>query len=220
MPDPWHLYKRGSVGRLHLPAHGEFFYPKNHGFGEVWKRMGDALGEKLILGSPLTRIDFDTKIVNGMYRAETIVNSIPWPAIAQAGKTPLDVQSAIASLVNVPIDVDYHPEDIDGPSHWIYEPDEAVSHHRILARSNFATGSRGHWTETNARVSPEYNGFRHRNDYAYPVNTVGKPSAIATIHQWANSVGVIPVGRWGNWEHINSDIAVTLGIQAALNLRD
>jgi protoporphyrinogen oxidase len=27
-----------------LPAHGVFLYPKNYGYGEVWKRMGEALG--------------------------------------------------------------------------------------------------------------------------------------------------------------------------------
>ena len=201
-----------------LPAHGEFLYPKLHGYGEVWKRMGKALGGKLILGTPLTHIDFETNTVNGTYRAETIVTSIPWPAIVHAGSIPADIQAAIAGLVNIPIDVDYHSENIDGTSHWIYEPDETVSHHRILARSNFTTGSRGHWTETNARVSSDTSGFRHRNEYAYPVNSVGKPSAVTMIHRWANSVGLIPIGRWGNWEHINSDIAVTMGMQAGLHL--
>jgi protoporphyrinogen oxidase len=35
-----------------LPAHGEFLYPRHHGYGEVWKRMGSALGDKLVLNEP------------------------------------------------------------------------------------------------------------------------------------------------------------------------
>lgn len=31
-----------------LPAHGRFLYPKEFGYGEVWRRMGDALGDSLV----------------------------------------------------------------------------------------------------------------------------------------------------------------------------
>lgn len=198
-----------------LPAHGEFLYPKRHGYGEVWKRMGVALGDRLHLNTPVETIDVTQHCVNGEYTADCIVNSIPWPIWSAAGALPTEIAAAVGGLVNVPIDVDYHAGELSSPAHWIYEPDERVSYHRILARTNFAPGSRGYWTETNARVSPTAAGFRHRNEFAYPVNTIDKPDRVASIHRWAKGVGVLPLGRWGQWEHMNSDVAVFLGIKAA-----
>ena len=198
-----------------LPAHGEFYYPRKHGYGEVWKRMGAALGDRLRLNTPVRTIDVPNRVVNGDFKAEVIVNSIPWTAWSNANALPAEIGAAVARLVNVPIDVDYRAENITSPAHWIYEPDEQISFHRILARTNFAPGSRGHWTETNARVSPAAGGFRHRNEFAYPVNTIDKPALVETIHNWAKSACVLPLGRWGQWEHMNSDVAVSLAIKAA-----
>jgi len=203
--------------RMHgaLPAHGEFFYPKKHGYGEVWRRMGVALGDRLRLNTPVQSMEVRNRTVNGEFKAEVIVNSIPWPVWSNAGALPAEIAAAAGRLANVPIDVDYHAESVASPAHWIYEPDERISYHRILARSNFAPGSRGHWTETNARVSPTAGGFRHRNEFAYPVNTIDKPVLVEKIHAWAQQVRVLPLGRWGHWEHMNSDVAVSLGIKAA-----
>jgi hypothetical protein len=198
-----------------LPAHGEFLYPKKHGYGEVWKRMGAALGDRLRLNTQVQSIDVPNRIVNGEFQADVIVNSIPWSVWSNAGALPVEIATAANRLVNVPIDVDYHPENIASPAHWIYQPDERIGYHRILARSNFLPGSRGYWTETNARVSPLTNSFRHHNEFAYPVNTIDKPLQVETIHAWAKSIQVLPLGRWGHWEHMNSDVAVSLGIKAA-----
>ena len=206
-----------------LPAHGTFLYPKEYGYGEVWRRMGDALGEKLHLGEPLASLEPAMRIVNGRYQADYIVNSIPWTAWTQAGPMPQDIRQAVGQLVQVPIDVDYVAETLPSDSHWTYDPDESKSYHRVLLRSNFCAGSRGYWTETNS-VRAVGNGssdgsggpgFRHRNDYAYPVNTLDKPAAVAKIGGWAKANRILPLGRWGHWEHMNSDVAVSLAIRAA-----
>ena len=203
--------------RMHgaLPAHGVFLYPAKYGYGEVWRRMGEALGDRLRLDTPVTRIDLPSRLVNGRFSADVIVTSIPWPVWAQAGALPSEIAAAVGRLAHVPIDIDYHADAVPGAAHWIYEPDERISYHRILVRANFAPGSRGHWTETNARVSPPAAGFRYRNDFAYPVNTLDKPALVERIHRWAATVRVRPLGRWGDWEHMNSDVAVAAGIKAA-----
>jgi protoporphyrinogen oxidase len=206
-----------------LPAHGTFLYPREHGYGEVWRRMGDALGDQLHLGEALASVEPATGVVNGRYQARTIVNSIPWTAWMPVGPLPADVRQAVASLVQIPIDVDYVAQTLPSDSHWTYDPDEAKSYHRILLRANFCPGSRGYWTETNsARAVGDGSddgsggpGFRHRNEYAYPVNTLEKPAAVATICAWARANRILPLGRWGQWEHMNSDVAVSLAVAAA-----
>jgi len=130
-------------------------------------------------------------------------------------RLPEAVSSAIAQLEYTTVHVDYRPNDLPSPAHWIYEPDESVSHHRQLLRHNFVAGARGHWVETNARRAGVPEVARFVNEYAYPVSTVGRAAALTTIVDWARTQGVLPLGRWGTWEHINSDVAVERGLAAA-----
>lgn len=198
-----------------LPAHGTFLYPKHFGYGEVWRRMGEALGDALVTGCEVSSIDLESRTVNGTWRAETIINTIPWTLWSRFTTIPDAVLGEIAKLRNVAIDVDYVPETLDEPSHWVYEPDESIAQHRLLLRSNFTENGKGYWTETNAvRSAGEPVHFRHRNEFAYPVNTLGKPEVVESIRQWASTHGVVGAGRWGRWEHMNSDVAVAEALAA------
>lgn len=201
-----------------LPAHGTFLYPKNFGYGEVWRRMGKALGDSLVMNCPVEHVDLATRTVNGQWRAKTIISTIPWTLWPGYCRLPDDILAAVAELKNAPIDVDYYPETLDNKAHWIYEPDETIAHHRLLLRANFAIGSRGYWTETNAARSPETEGTRFHNEFAYPVNTLGKPEAVRKILAWARGHGIVGLGRWGRWEHMNSDVAVAEALQMAAEL--
>ncbi len=198
-----------------LPAHGTFFYPKEHGYGEVWRRMAAALGDRIITGCPVTGIDIEPRIVNGQFAAKTIISTIPWTVWPTIAAVPANIAQRISELVHIPIDVDYHPERLATTAHWTYEPREEVAHHRILVRHNFCPRSSGYWTETNARRSGKATHFRHHNKFAYPVNTRGKPAAVAAIQEWAAAKQIIGAGRWGTWEHMNSDIAVAEGLRLA-----
>ena len=201
-----------------LPAHGTFLYPKKFGYGEVWRRMGESLGDSLVINCPVKHIDLATHTVNERWRGETIISTIPWTLWAEYCDLPKEILNAIANLKNAPIDVDYHPETIDSPAHWIYEPEETLSYHRLLLRSNFVTNSRGYWTEANATRSPQFSGVRFHNEYAYPINTLGKPAAVEKILAWGRSNGIVGLGRWGRWEHMNSDVAVAEALQVANEL--
>ncbi len=200
-----------------LPAHGTFLYPKRHGYGEVWLRMAHSLGAHFIPRTPFESVDLQNRTVNGEFQYERLISSIPWTEWTSrtTPQMPVSVAQAIQQLVHTSIDVTYRPEALSSPAHWIYEPAENIRHHRLLLRHNFAPGSRGHWEETNARRSAPPDGFRHHNEYAYPVNTRTKPAALATILQWATAHDIHPLGRWGTWEQINSDVAVDLALQAA-----
>ena len=201
-----------------LPAHGTFLYPKKFGYGEVWRRMGAALGNSLITNCSVEHIELETLTVNGCWQAENIITTIPWPSWNCYCQLPHDIQSAIALLKNAPIDIDYHSETLSSSAHWIYEPDEAIAHHRLLLRSNFSSGARGYWTETNSTRSPQINAIRFHNQYAYPINTIGKPEAVEKILEWARNKNIIGLGRWGRWEHMNSDVAVEEALIMAKNL--
>ena len=198
-----------------LPAHGQFLYPRLHGYGEVWRRIAQFLGDRFVPSYTLQSIDLEKRVVDGAIKADILVNTIPWTLWRGLAKLPEAVERAIEALVHTGVHVDYYPENVASPAHWIYDPDESRSHHRLLLRHNFCPGARGHWTETNARRSRAAEGTRFVSEFAYPVNTVGKPEAIKTILDWAGSRGIVGLGRWGTWEHINSDVAVDLALTEA-----
>jgi protoporphyrinogen oxidase len=203
-----------------LPAHGIFLYPKEYGYGEVWRRMGGALKASLVTSCLIESINLETMTINGMWKADKIISTIPWAAWSYFCALDDDIKDAIKELKYASIDVEYHANDINSDAHWIYEPDKKIPYHRILARSNFCTNSQGYWTETNsARTESKTRGagFFH-NEFAYPVNTLKKPALIEKIDMWAKSHNVIPLGRWGRWEHMNSDIAVSEALALAERL--
>lgn len=196
-----------------LPAHGVFLYPKEHGYGEVWRRMAEALGDSIQYDLTIESYDIASHTINGIWQAEHVFSSVPWHAWLNWTDLPDDVQQDIKSLHNVSIDVDYLSETLPEDAHWIYEPDEQLHHHRKLLRSNFCPQARGYWTETNTTRSKIAAGWRHSNSYAYPVNTVDKPSQVNRILKWAGSNQITGFGRWGIWDHMNSDIAVKNAIE-------
>lgn len=202
-----------------IPAHKTFLYPKHYGYGEVWRRMGEALGNRLVTSTPVTSIDIANRIVNSKYKAEKIISTIPWTEWPKIADVPESINAQIFKLWYVSIDIDYHTETLSNNAHWVYDPDESVPYHRILLRNNFGRGRRGQWTETNVKRSTVTRGWRYRNKYAYPLNTKKKPNAITEILSWANDNNIVGLGRWGTWEHINSDIAVSLGIAKAKQIK-
>ncbi len=204
---------RGSV-----PAHGTFLYPKKFGFGEVWKRIGEALGDQLVTGEPVTSIDLEGRIVNGCYQAKRIITSIPWKEWPQLTPLPPAIHRAISQLQHNSVDITYHAETLPSKAHWIYVPDEAVDYHRILCRANFCERARGYWTETNSKRKTTQEATNFHNEYAYPLNTLSKPECIQEIIRWAKSHNIFPIGRWGTWEHMNSDVAVSQGIELGQRL--
>lgn len=201
-----------------LPAHGTFLYPKKTGYGEVWRRLGEALGDILITNCAVTKVDIASLTVNESWRGEYIISTIPWSLYPSFCELPPEINEKISKLQAASIDVDYFSETLDSPAHWIYEPDESISHHRLLLRSNFSPNSRGYWTETNSSRSSQSYSVRFRNKYAYPINTVNKPKTIKYILDWAKKFNIFGLGRWGQWEHMNSDVAVAGSLAMAEKL--
>jgi protoporphyrinogen oxidase len=201
-----------------LPAHGTFLYPKHFGYGEVWRRMGKALGNALVTNCAVEKINLSTRTVNDYWQAENIITTIPWTLWLDYCDLPIEIRGSIGNLKNSSIDIDYYSNNLDSEAHWIYEPDESISYHRLLLRSNFTSDSHGYWTESNAMRSTNKNGVRFHNKFAYPINTLGKPECIEKILAWGKENGIIALGRWGRWEHMNSDIAVAESLQMAHKL--
>lgn len=206
------------------PGHAQFYYPKNFGYGELWKRMAKAIGANIEYNSDISGIDFDSNKVfltdGRTYQADVIITTIPWLDMIDLRGMPEEIIQDVHKLKYSSVETRYYEETIDTNAQWIYYPDNTLAYHRILVRSNFCSGSRGYWTEINSQrvdmiPTEDRDRFNYMNQYAYPLNTIEKPSIMKNLLAWAETKAVYGLGRWGEWQHYNSDLTVDLALKLA-----
>lgn len=206
------------------PGHAQFYYPKKHGYGEVWLRMAASIEDQIKYDSQVISINFDTKEIltkdGKRYYADNIITTIPWACFKKTFGMPIELQDAVKELKSSSIETRYYPDNLDTKAQWIYYPDENLPYHRILVRHNFCAESRGYWTETRGERVPlfgnEYaGGYRYLNEYAYPLNTLNKPLIMSRLLTFAESNHVYGLGRWGEHSHFNSDVTVERAMRLA-----
>ena len=202
------------------PGHARFMYPKKYGYGEAFLRMAEELGENIRYNEKVTSIDYENRIVNGIYSADNIVVTIPWNSVDKHIGLPDKLYKNLYDLKYSSIVTEYDPEMLDTKAHWIYYPDPGKSYHRILVRHNFCPGSKGYWTETNLARYDEAGAQKKGksyfvNDYAYPLNTIGKQEKVKEFLDFTATRNIIGLGRWGQWQHFNSDVVMRLAMDLA-----
>lgn len=194
------------------PGHAQFYYPKKYGYGELWRRMGEALGESLLLNKQVKSLDVENRSVTCMdgssYKAEVIYTTIPWSSFVSFENCDSDVAGLAKKLKYTGTEIKYVPEKLDTEAHWIYIPSADISYHRILVRHNFCEGSRGYWLETNLNRAEKDDSIAFANEYTYPLNTIDKPEVMKQLLEYMNKHDIVGVGRWGEHEHYNSDVTV------------
>ena len=209
------------------PGHTQFYYPKKYGYGELWKRMGDACADKIMCCSEVKSLDCDTKKVKTAdgesYSADCIISTMPWTSFTKIEGMPEEIIQSIHKLKYSSIETRYYAKTINSKAHWIYYPNPRLAYHRILVRRNFCPNSKGYWTETNSQrvdliPTSEQKNFNYMNEYAYPLNTIEKPAIMEKLLSWAKCNNIYGLGRWGEWQHYNSDVTVDRAIDLAKEL--
>lgn len=206
------------------PGHAQFFYPKKYGYGELWLRMAEEIKGQIQYDASVHAIDFDTNTVTTKegetYSADVIISTIPWMEFAKITGMPQELKEKIGRLKYSSVQTAYFPDNLDTEAQWIYYPDPELSYHRILVRHNFCNGSKGYWTECNSTRVDETteSTFQYMNQYAYPLNTIGKPEIMKELLEWAKTRRVYGLGRWGEHQHYNSDLVVELALKMAEEL--
>lgn len=206
------------------PGHAQFFYPKKYGYGELWLRMAEEIKGQIKYDASVHAIDFDTNTVTTKegetYSADVIISTIPWMEFAKITGMPQELKEKIGHLKYSSVQTAYFPDNLDTEAQWVYYPDPELSYHRILVRHNICNGSKGYWTECNSTRVDETteSTFQYMNQYAYPLNTIGKPEIMKELLEWAKTRRVYGIGRWGEHQHYNSDLVVELALKMAEEL--
>ena len=204
------------------PGHASFYYPEKYGYGELWLRMAAEIASNILYQVDVTGIDLEKKTVTAadgrIWEAEYIITTIPWRSFETIEGMPQEIVSSVKKLKSSAIETRYIGEKLDTKAQWLYIPDEKKPYHRILVRHNFCQGSRGYWLETRKERVPLYREeaeFTYMNEYAYPLNTVGKPEIMDRLLDFCRTKGVYGLGRWGEHSHYNSDLVVELALTLA-----
>lgn len=205
------------------PGHAEFYYPKKKfGYGEVWLRMAQNISKHIEYGKTVRTIDFNSNTVttsdSGKYTAEKIITTIPWREFANLRGMPAELVSDVQRLKHTAVQIRYFPENLDAAAQWTYFANPALPYHRILYQYNFNAAWQGYWTETRAeRVQGVLQDGQTSflNDYAYPLNTIGKPQIMSKLLAWCRERNVYGLGRWGEHCHYNSDLTAELAMTLA-----
>ncbi|MBR5597198.1 MAG: NAD(P)-binding protein [Lachnospiraceae bacterium] len=204
------------------PGHASFYYPKEFGYGEVWLRMAEAISSNIIYQAEVATLDCNRRSVttrNGeTFMAENMITTIPWTCFDSIVGIEEEVVKSIGKLKSSAIETRYVSKNLDTKAQWIYVPEESLPYHRILVRHNFCQKSRGYWLETRKERTDMYEGeaeYAYMNDYAYPLNTIGKPEIMEKILACCKEQQIYGLGRWGEHCHYNSDVVVELAMKLA-----
>ncbi len=211
------------------PGHASFYYPKKHGYGELWLRMAKELSNNILYGEEAVGLSCENRQVRtkegAVFEAEKIITTVPWRGFWEIIGMPEEIKGMISGLKSSAIETRYMPENLDTKAQWIYVPDPEIPYHRILVRHNFCQGSKGYWTETRKERTGMFGKAAGKegitsfmNEFAYPLNTIGKPEIMDKLLRFCKSRQIYGLGRWGEHCHYNSDLVVELGMKLAQRL--
>lgn len=197
-----------------MPSHAGFYYPKAGGFQRIFDAIAAPVADRLECSAPVDHIERqgDTLIVNGRHRARSIINTAPWHALADSPVFDAEARAAIARLRANQLVVSLHEAPLVTDAHWLYQPDESLRHHRSFFIHNFAPHSarEGFYRETNLkRWQPGHDEiYAETNLCAYPIPTLGWSASIDCVLACVEAQGIHGVGRWGQWQYLNSDVCI------------
>ena len=180
--------------------------------------MADSLGTSFTPNYEINSLNLQKLEINSEIAADYIINTIPWSEWLKFTVLPANIVQAISALKHTSISIDYASENLNSDAHWIYEPSLEIPEHRYLVRHNFINGSRGYWKETNTKRVVSKQNTIHVNQYAYPINTIDKKRNVDLINYEFKKKKIFGIGRWGRWEHMNSDVAVSEALVFAKKL--
>lgn len=209
------------------PGHASFYYPKKYGYGEVFNRMAEELGDRIVYNATVSTLDTDSHRITTKegdeFEGDIVITTVPWNSFDSVTGISDEMMTKMRSLKHSSIEIRYFAEDAGTDAQWVYCPDPELPYHRILVRYNFCKG-KGYWTETRSERTSMFKenegGPVFMNEYAYPLNTMDKPVIMDRLLTFMNGRNIIGLGRWGEHSHFNSDVVIKKSLELSKTLTD
>lgn len=211
------LEKHADVNKF--PAHIHFYYPVKGGFQKIVDALAEDERKYIQLNTRVIDLEYRDKrwIVNKEFEAKHVVNTVPWNSLYKALREPTELSSDFAKIQYNRLMISLYEKPYNHNWHWRYVPDIQKTYHREFFIHNFATDSKknGVYLESNLdryrNHLLEYDGkliFEIETDAAYPIPVIGHKNAIKHILEYYEPKGLYGVGRWGQHQYQNADVAM------------
>lgn len=180
---------------------------------------------------------------------DKLVSSVPLPAlIGMIGDAPVEIRSAAADLEAVGVHcLNLGIDGPTGERHWIYFPESKYPFYRVgfyhnISPNSAPSGKSALYVETSYSSRDnvpstdviidglvEAGILQDRSmvkvqvelwiDAAYAVHTPERARAIALINPYLESIGIVPLSRYGRWAYTSMGDALREGREVAQRLR-
>jgi protoporphyrinogen oxidase len=223
-----------KADRKNLPSHNYFYYPKKGGFQRITNAIYEPLKESVYCNYKIRSIKQICMVaghlmhnhkwvVDENFTAKNIINTAPWESLSEPMNLSMDFTSEffvrhLPNLKYTSLAVTYKKREYKTDVHWVYIPDLNIDQHRIFYVNNYADGNPDKYTMTERRVENnrgELEKFNTQfpdlvcvNEYAYPIPLKGKNEAMKEILDHYSKRNFYGLGRWGTWQHHNSDVCI------------
>ncbi len=216
-----------KANKKNLPSHDYFYYPKSGGFQRIVNAIYEPVRNHVKLSYKIDSIltleiadengvSFNGWCIDKQYRAKNIINTAPWESLLRpmgANMFKPFFEKFLPGLKYTSLDVTYKKRTYKTDAHWTYIPDLDIEYHRVFYVNNYAPSNPDSYlmTETNnLRVDSGYinPNYVFLNKYAYPIPLKSKNKAMKDILTHYDQWNFYGLGRWGTWQHHNSDVCI------------
>lgn len=214
--------------------HSTYYYPIDNGIGKLIHLLSSNCETKLSF-----EIDKIYKVgskwmVNEFGPFDHIFWTIPLPFASRYLELPVNVANAANSLKWNSITTFLYASDGPACSSWTYYPDSDRPYHRIVNQGGLSplacpSGKGSFTVEMIGRHDPDeleafFQGSRllahSYTEFAYVLFDSDHRKNTETIKGFFKEEGIVPVGRFGEWQYYNMDTCIKRAFECAEMLRD
>lgn len=210
--------------------HHSFYYPKSsYGQMELLRRL--SMGLNILKNYSVKKIEKigDKWCINDEIIARHVVSTIPLNLLPRVlCGTPENVIDAASKLKYNKVSTALFRSKPTQKT-WTYLPSSSSNFHRYIHIGNFINQKQdftiaesiGERTREEMIQECERDEFlieyidSHVSEHAYVVYDENRESAVSTIFEFLETVGLHSIGRFGEWEYYNMDVCMSSALNTA-----
>jgi len=216
------IIEKNSNFTEQVVSHKSFYYPKYGGFQAVFDAIKNPIKYHIETNVNASNLRYDKIkniwVVNEKYYAKNIINTVPWTKL-KIDIDGFDYESEFENLKYLSNVISlWERKPYTHDAHWMYIPNLNVEQHREFYICNFAPYSKPggvmtdinkkRWLENDKKWKEGVPLYEHENIYSYPLPTKIYKESIEKILAFSKKHNLYGLGRWGQWQYLNTDQCV------------
>jgi len=226
-PSPYDFFESLMNYKSDDMPHATFFYPVTNNQNDFLSALANDLN--IVLNCKVTKIMKNSKkwIVNDSYKYDILINTSPLNNLFDLiYDAPADIKS-YAQLLKYNKVTTMLWESNSQDFSWLYIPSQEIKFHRVINIGKFFLPNKNYMI-TEAIGEIDYNTMEaigkkldflikpighNISEHAYVVFDNNTNNVKKILMEYLDSVGMITVGRFGEWEYYNMDICIKKALE-------